>query len=175
MADLDRVHATFRRYVEARNALLGELGLGRQSNRDPLAEFSEWLVAALVGGTLAHSPVQRDWDVQAGNDRIQVKYLANPPGGWINEHEIHTSPLMTHYAIVLFEALLPTAVLVFPARGLAAISAALGKRHPNQEMTLQFTRHNYEAIMRDRAGFAALGMRIYEGEDWGEAGSEARH
>jgi hypothetical protein len=58
MPDLSRVQAAYQRYMEARNALLDELQLKRRSNRDPLSEFSEWLVAALVDGTLADSPVQ---------------------------------------------------------------------------------------------------------------------
>jgi hypothetical protein len=61
MPDLSRVFAVYQRYIDARNALLDELKLKRLSNRDPLAEFSEWLVAALVDGVLADSPVQKGW------------------------------------------------------------------------------------------------------------------
>lgn len=51
------------RYVEARNALLEELQLKGKSNRDPLSEFSEWLVAVLVKGNSAENRVQKGWDV----------------------------------------------------------------------------------------------------------------
>jgi len=75
MPDLSRIQAIYQHYVDARNALLDELQLKRRSNRDPLAEFSEWLVAALVDGTLADSPVQPGWDVKTqDNHKTQVKY-----------------------------------------------------------------------------------------------------
>jgi hypothetical protein len=119
MPDLSRVQSAYQRCVEARNALLDELHLNRRSNRDPLAEFSEWLVAAIVDGARADSPVQKGWDVRtADGEKFQVKYLANPAGSWVNEHEIRISELMDSYAIVIFEALLPNAVIIFPARNL---------------------------------------------------------
>lgn len=82
----DRLMQAMARYSLARREFLAELGLGR-SNRDPLAEFSEGLVAALLGGTLATSRVQRGHDLVAPRyGQVQVRYLANPPGPWINEH-----------------------------------------------------------------------------------------
>lgn len=165
--DLTRVQAAYQRYVEARNALLDELQLKRRSNRDPLAEFSEWLVAALAVGTLADSPVQPGWDVRTPDDeKIQVKYLANPADSWVNEHSIQVSELMDSYAIVIFEALLPQAVIVFPVRNLAAIGTKLHKRHGNLDTTLQFTRANYRQIRKDAAGFKALGVRLYLPPNW---------
>ena len=115
MADLSRVQHASQRYVQARNALLDALHLRRKSNGDPLAEFSEWLVAALVG---------------------------------------------------IFEALLTEAVVVLPARNLAAIGTAMGKRHGNLESSLQFTRANYRWILDDPAAFKALGGRLYLRTDW---------
>lgn len=167
MADLLRVQEAYRRYVEARNALLDELQLKRKSNRDPLAEFSEWLVAALVGGTLADSPVQPGWDVLGPDgERIQVKYLANPAEAWVNEHPVYVTELMDSYAIVIFEALLPKAVVVFPALNLAAVGTAMGKRHGNRDAALQFTRANYRRILKDPLAFKALGVRLYLAPDW---------
>jgi hypothetical protein len=167
MPDLSRVQAAYKRYVEARNALLEELQLKRRSNRDPLAEFSEWLIAALVGGTLADSPVQPGWDVLTpDNEKIQVKYLANPADSWVNEHCVQVSSLMDSYAIVIFEALLPQAIIVFPARNLAAVGVKLGKRHGNLDTTLQFTRANYHQIRKDPAGFKALGVHLYLPPAW---------
>jgi hypothetical protein len=168
MSDLARVRAAYERYVEARNTLLDELHLGRRSNRDPLAEFSEWLVAALVGGTLADSPVQKGWDVMTpAGEKIQVKYLANSTDdSWANEHKIEIKELMDSYAIVIFEALLPQAIIIFPVRNLAAIGTKLGKRHGNLDTTLQFTRTNYLKIRQDTAGFSSLGVRLYLPPDW---------
>lgn len=167
MPDLWRVLTAFERYVEARKVLLDELQLKRQSNRDPLAEFSEWLVAALVEGSLADSPVQKGWDVRGPDDeKIQVKYLANSAGSGINEHTIWVNEWMDSYAIVFFEALLPQAVIIFPARTLASVGMALGKRHGNLDATLQFTQANYRQICQNAAFFKTLGVRLYLAPDW---------
>ena len=51
------------------------------SNRDPLAEFSERLVAALLSGALAPNRVQAGYDVTLPvGGTVQVKYLADPEG-----------------------------------------------------------------------------------------------
>lgn len=167
MPDLSDVLSIFDQYVKARKALLAELDLKRLSNRDPLAEFSEWLVAYLVGGTLADSPVQKDWDVRTlDNEKIQVKYLANSAEVWVNEHPIKINELMDSYAVVIFEALLPQAVIIFPARNLAAVGAKLQKRHSNLDATLQFTRANYRQIRNDIGGFKSVGVRLFLSPDW---------
>ena len=167
VSDLSRVLAAYRRYVEARNALLDELKLRRKSNRDPLAEFSEWLVATLIGGACADNPVQKDWDVRGPNDeKVQVKYLANSSSEWVNEHLILVNEQMDRYALVIFEELLPQAVVIFPARNLAAIGKALGKRHSNLDTTLQFTQANYRKICGNMAQFQALGVQLYLARDW---------
>ncbi|HVU11306.1 MAG TPA: hypothetical protein VHD90_08510 [Phototrophicaceae bacterium] len=165
MSDLSRVLTVYQRYVDARNALLNELNL--KSNRDPLAEFSEWLVAALVGGTLASSRVQKGWDVLAPEgEKIQVKYLANPADQWVNEHGIEVDEAMDSYAIVFFEALLPQSVIIFPARNLAAVGAALKKRHGKLDTRLALTRVNYRQILNNVDSFKALGVRQYLAPDW---------
>lgn len=167
--DLARVLAVYERYIEARNALLRELNL--QSNRDPLSEFSEWLVAALVKGTLAGSRVQKGWDVRTPDgNRVQVKYLANPSDHWVNEHEIKFTDDMDNYAIVFFEALLPQAVIIFPAYDLMKVGHALGKRHPNLDKSLQFTRANYRQILSNPSLFTALGVRQFVAPEWQSRG-----
>jgi hypothetical protein len=98
----------FERYARGRADLLQAIGV-TGSNRDPLAEFSERLVAALLDGELASNRVQRGWDVMAGGRRVQVKYLANASDEvWVNEHHIQVTADMDDYAIVFFEALLPS-------------------------------------------------------------------
>jgi len=153
-------------YAAARRAMLAALDLPA-SNRDPLAEFSEHLVKAMVGGEFPTSRVQRSYDV-IGPDgaKIQVKYLANPPEAWINEHHIVVNDEMTDYAIVFCEALLPVAVVIFPVLGFRAVCEALGRKHPNQERTLQLTRVNYRAIVSEPAKFAPLAVRVYRDPDW---------
>ena len=163
---MDQLRAAFASYARARHAMLEALGLPA-SNRDPLAEFSEHLVKALVDGEFPPSRVQPDYDVIAADGgRIQVKYLANATDGWVNEHEIRVTGGMDEYAIVFFEALLPVAVIVFPARGMAAVGHALGKRHPHQDRTLQLTRSNYRAIVMDPSRFASLGVRVFGASGW---------
>lgn len=107
-SDINHGMNAFQQYRQARIDFLKMLLPEYQSNRDPLSEFSEWLVAKLVGGDLADSQVQKGWDVQTSDGhRIQVKYLANSQTKWVNEHEVRLTDDMTKYAIVIFEALQP--------------------------------------------------------------------
>ena len=170
MSRIARVTASYAIYAEARRALLAELDLGRDSNRDPLAEFAEWLVATILDGTLAASPVQAHWDVEApGVGRVQVKYLANAGNSqWVNEHPIKVTVQMDTYAIVFYESLLPVSIVMLPARGLAPICAALGKRHPNQDTTLQLTRTNYVRLIGEPRTFRPLGVRVWLAPTWEE-------
>jgi hypothetical protein len=145
-------------YRPARQAFLATLGLPA-SNRDPFAEFSEQLVHALMGGTVATSRVQAGHDLIVRDDRkLQVRYLANPNDAWANEHLVHRIPGIELYALVMFEAFAATGVLVFPTTDLTEICAALGKHHPRQNKTLQFTRRNFGTIRDDPDRFRQLGM-----------------
>ncbi len=162
--DLDRAAtlvAALNTYRRARHDLLASLGLPT-SNRDPLAEISEHLVAALTGAVLAPSRVQAAYDlILPDGQKIQVRYLANPTGTWVNEHLIARLPYVEWYALVLFEAFTAVGVLAFPTDGLATIGAALGKRHPRQDETLQFTRRNWCTIRDDPERFRAMGVRVW--------------
>ncbi|GAA4595876.1 hypothetical protein BJY16_001826 [Actinoplanes octamycinicus] len=63
------------------------------SNRDPLAEFSEHLVQALLGAQLAASRVQAHWDLALPDGaKVQVKYLANPADGWVAHRAARRDP-----------------------------------------------------------------------------------
>ncbi|MFI1358097.1 hypothetical protein ACH4TV_31615 [Streptomyces sp. NPDC020898] len=147
-------------YRLARQTLLGALGLG-QSNRDPLAEFAEHLVAALSGGRLAESRVQANYDlISADGEYVQVKYLANPLSDWPNEHTVRTIPGIDWYALVVYEAFTVTGVLAFPP-DLTEICAALGKRHTGQSTSLQFTRRNWWTIRDNADAYRHLGVRIW--------------
>jgi hypothetical protein len=147
-------------YRPARQRLLAALGLD-DSNRDPYAEFAEQLVAALTGGWLATSRVQAAWDVQEPDGSLtQVRYLANPGNRWVNEHLVRRIQAVTWYTLVLYEGGAAMGVVAFP-NDLTAICAALGKRHPFQEETLQFTRRNWWAIRDNPDRFRALGARVW--------------
>lgn len=153
--------ASLAAYRSARMRLLEVLGLA-VSNRDPLAEFSEHLVHALLGGHLAESRVQKDYDLTIpSGERVQVRYLANPGGDrWVNEHHVRCGSGFDRYALVLYESFTPVGVLVFP-QSLTAIGAALGKSHPGQETTLQLTRRNYLMIRQYPDEFRQRGMRVW--------------
>ena len=150
-------------YRAARQRLLDVLG-PRQSNRDPLAELAEHFVAALTGGRVAASPVQAGWDVQLTDGRkVQVKYLANTSpgtGAWVNEHVVRSALGVDWYALVIIEGFQVSGVAAFPA-ALAPVCRALGKRHPNQDTTLQFGRRNWLAITGDPDRFRVLGMQVW--------------
>lgn len=147
-------------YRLARQRLLSVLDLA-SSNRDPLAEFAEQFVAALTGGNLASSRVQAGYDLTTpAGQTVQVRCLANTGTAWVNEHRIVSRPGAGLYALVIFEGFAVAAVLVFPPQ-LASICAALGKRHPAQDTTLQFTRPNFVAIRDNPDRFRALGMQVW--------------
>src|SRR5262249_4146577 len=143
-------------YRAARVRLLEVLDLA-VSNRDPLAEFSEHLVQALLGGKLASSRVQKGYDLTIpSGERVQVRYLANPGAvSWVNEHNVRCGPGFDLYALVVYEAFTPVGVLVFPA-SLTAIGAALHKAHSGQELNLELTRANYLMIRADPDRFRQL-------------------
>jgi hypothetical protein len=160
--DWEELRDAFARYAQGRTELLDALGV-KGSNRDPLAEFSERIVAALLAGELATNRVQRGWDVMAGGRRVQVKYLANASDAvWVNEHHVHVTADMDDYAIVFFEALLPVTAIVFPCDRLSEIGTVLGKKHPKQDTTLQLTRVNYRRLVSERDRLAGLGVRLFD-------------
>jgi len=154
-------------YREARHTLLAKVGVPL-SNRDPLAEYSEVFVAALVGGTTAASRVQAGWDVEGPDGvRYQVKYLANAIGSGVNEHCVRSKPGVDWYVLVLIEDFVVVAVLAFPP-DLTKLCAGLAKRHPRQDVELQFTRANWLAIREQPDRFRALGMRIWLPPDFAD-------
>lgn len=155
--------AALEEYRAARERLLDVLG-SRRSSRDPLAEFAEHFVLALMGGCLAVSPVQAGWDIQlADGSKVQVKYLANGASGagaWVNEHFVRSVAGVDWYALVIIEGFRVSGVTAFPA-ALGPVCRTLGKRHPHQDTTLQFGRRNWLAIRDDPDRFRALGMRVW--------------
>jgi hypothetical protein len=153
--------AALETYRPARRTFLAALDVPT-SNRDPLAEFSESLVQALMGGALAKSRVQPGHDLVLADERaVQVRYLANTGPTWVNEHVVYRIAGVELYALVIFEEFAVVGVLVFPTAGLSPICAALGKRHPRREEQLQFTSRNWRTIHGDIQRFEALGMQIW--------------
>ncbi|WP_034273171.1 hypothetical protein [Haloechinothrix halophila] len=151
-------------YRAARERLLRMLG-PRMSNRDPLTEFAEHLVAAWMGGRLADNPVQAHWDIELlDGARVQAKCLLNTAtngqAAWVNEHVVRSVPGVDWYALVIFEGFRVSGIVAFPSE-LGAICGALGKRHGEQETTLQFGRRNWLTICADPDRFRRLGLRLW--------------
>ena len=167
MSELERISAAFDRYMAARAEFLVDLGLPA-SNRDPLSEFSERLIAAILGGEPAQSRVQAHYDVVApGGRQVQVKYLANPADQpWVNGHTIVANEHMHAYAIVFFEALAPVAAIIFATDRLADVYDHLRKRHPHRGTHLQLTQANYATMLRNTMQFTELGVDVYRPPTW---------
>ena len=144
--------AALRTYRAARQEFLRSSG-ARSPNRDPLAEFAERIAQAVLGGALATSRVQKGHDlVTETGETVQVKYLANPEGTWVNEHPVDFRGGCDRYALLIVEALDAKALVVFSREGLAGVCSELGKRHPNQELTLQFTELTTKRSQRGPSG-----------------------
>lgn len=151
-------------YRVARRRLLDVLGLGT-SNRDPVPEFAEHLVADILGGTLAPSRVQAAWDVETPAGKVQVRTLSNTGADvWINEHVVRSVPGVDRYALVILEDLAVSAVLVFPA-GLTRVGAHLVKHHREQATTLQLTRRDFVRLLADPVAAEAAGVQIWTPAD----------
>jgi hypothetical protein len=156
VTDIDELLVAVGQYRLARQALLDALGCSG-SNRDPFAEFSEHLVCALVDGKLAASRVQKGWDLtDADGARVQVRYLANPANGWVNEHLVEFRGDCDRYALVVIEAFDPVAVLIFRQDTLTEVCQRLGKRHGRQDETLHLTRRNYIELLERPDSFHDL-------------------
>lgn len=158
----DKLLEALAAYRLSRRAFLGTLGCDG-SNRDPLAEFSEHLVAALLGGQLAHSRVQKGFDLTTPDGgRVQVRYLANPRNRWVNEHLVDFRGDCDRYALVAFEDLEPRAVVVFSKETIGDVCRVLGKRHSHQSSYLQLTQRNFTHLLKERARFGTLGVEVYD-------------
>jgi hypothetical protein len=135
----------------------------RKSYRDPLPEFTEHLVAALLGARLAGSPVQPRWDIELPNgDKIQVKYVINKsdaPGAWVNEHAVRVPPDVNWHAVVLMEGFVISVVLVLPA-DLGARMHGVGQDPPRSNVPLQLGRRNWQTIRTNPEHFRPLGVRV---------------
>ena len=104
---------SLRTYRATRQEFLAFLGC-KESNRDPLAEFAERITQAVLGGSLATSRVQKGHDlVTDTGETVQVKYLANPEGTWVNEHPVDFRGGCDRYALLIVEALDAKALVVF--------------------------------------------------------------
>jgi hypothetical protein len=66
------------------------------------------------------------------------------------------------YALVIFEGLVAKSLLVFDHVRMAELGRALGKRHPDQENTLQMGQANYRAMTGNPGRFHDLGVQVVD-------------
>lgn len=149
-------------YRAARRDLHRYLGL-TISNRDPLSEFAEHYVAALLDGKLAKNRVQPDWDlVDASGDRVQVRYVANTKQNhWVNGHDVTFPNGCDKYALVIFDALEISTVCIFSRAGMHSLYEKLNKTHSGKGHRLSITLGNVRRFEREPELFEALGLATY--------------
>jgi hypothetical protein len=94
--------------------------------------------------------------------RVQVRYLANPLGPWVNGHLVDFRGNGCDLCVlVIFEGLDVKSLVVFNHAHMAEVGSALSKRHPDQENTLQLGQANYRAIVSAPERFAQLGVQVF--------------
>jgi hypothetical protein len=150
-------------YRTARQRLLRLLDVS-VSNRDPLSEFSEHLVAAITGGTLPVNRNQPGWDVlQPDGTTVQVKYLANvSTGSWVNWHPVRRIEGVDWYAVVVIEDFSVVGVVMFPIDQLGPIGATLGKRGKQPLVDgWDLTRTSWQQIRDHPDTFRGLGVQVF--------------
>ena len=147
-------------YHKARQLFLTSIGCAI-SNRDPIAEFSEHLVAVLVNGELAKNRVQKDYDVISPvGEFIQVKYLTNPKGMNVNGLEIRFLGNVQKFAVVYFEDLHLHSVLQFDRNSLDLVYDRLGKRHKGRGDLLLLLNSNVGTMLFHVDEFKKLGVDV---------------
>jgi hypothetical protein len=161
LSEVTKLCAAFQEYAKARSKLLSFLPRV-DSCRDPLAEFSEMLVAKLLYAARAASPVQKGYDLVRTNNRtVQVKYLTNPEGTWRNFHTIRFNGGRDEYALVFFIGLSLRAVVVFTRESIEQACKLLRKRHPNQMTELQISQRDFGQFLSRHTEFEAIGMSVH--------------
>ncbi len=106
--------------------------------------------------------MQKGYDVTtAEGARVQVRYLANPGDRWVNERLVDFRADCDRCALVVVEAFDPKSVIVVDRTTISDVCAALGKRHPNQDVAPQLTRRNYRQLLGDQM-FEALGVVVID-------------
>jgi hypothetical protein len=104
------------------------------SNRDPLSELTETIVAQLLDGVPAKSRVNKGWDLQRTDGRtVEVKYVANGSNLWINGHDIRFPAGRDEHALVVIVDLVPQVLLVFDQASATQCYEGLNKNHDRHD------------------------------------------
>lgn len=105
---------------------------------------------------------QKGYDlVTPAGEFVQVRYLANPAGEWVNGHLVDFRGGCDRYALLVVEDLDAKSLLAFTRETMPDVCGALKKRHPNQDTTLQLTQANYRTLLADPQRFAPLGVNVF--------------
>ncbi len=137
---------TWQQFVNARQ-LLFEQNIIRTFN-NPIEDFSEFLVSAVVKGRLARNVNQKDYDVETDEMSIQVKSVAkapNNPNGYIVTARDRENQLATHYAFCFFQNYVPSGLYIVNADFVRDFGRAQIKRH-DLEVACQHTDLNFTVI-----------------------------
>lgn len=156
----------FKKYRDIRLTLLRKLDRP-DSNRDPLAEFSEKLAEIILGARRTKRREQKGYDLESPvGEKIEAKYVAQLTKkdgtiDWKNWHTVRFNEYRDKYALVVFASLLPKAMFVFSRNKLRSVCQELGKKHPDKESTLQFTKTDYIKITTNPETFKKLGVDLF--------------
>ena len=153
----------YKGYWDERHKLLKAIDCAK-SNRDPLSEFSEALVASITAGERAKNRTQKGWDLELPDGTyMEVKYLANPgEGTWPNEHNVKRIEGTEFYALVVFLDLYPRAVHIFPMKKLGDLYERLGKEHIHKGEELHVGRLAHEQLLKEKEDFKKIGVYSIE-------------
>ncbi|GER86516.1 hypothetical protein KDW_06780 [Dictyobacter vulcani] len=181
--DIDILMRACSEYLPQRLTFLRTLKCS-QSKCDPLAKFSERLVAKLCDGDIVDKEDNADYDVIVNdkneNIKIQVKYIYNDG----NTHSIRTKTEKDkernwdRYAVVFFDSknmdapFIPKAVVVLPKNGLAAIYNTFthkrGSRKLHPALGFDLTSDRFKQFLIRKEEFKNLdlnGLQIWSRED----------
>jgi hypothetical protein len=114
--ELEKARILWQAYIRAKQAMLNA-GIIR-SYKASEADYAEWLVAKILDGNICENKNNQDYDVVAGEKRIQVKSINKAPGnthGYIVSQKDKVNTGATDYAFVFFCDLMPNSIFLVPA------------------------------------------------------------
>jgi hypothetical protein len=155
--------AAFEAYRASRIRLMALLGPA-DSQRDPLTEFGEWLVARLVGGRLAESRTQPGHDVIGPTrERIQVRTLSNPARYDRNSVIVEFKEGVDRFAVVFYEDFRPQVVTIFRTGSFRELNRILGNRptKADPEVKLSLSLRHVVIFRTNPEMFATRGVSVY--------------
>ena len=161
-ATVNQLKAWYREYLDATDRLLRNLN-SYGSQKDPIPEIAEQIIAAAKQGTLADSPVQPDWDVRLPDGKtIQVRSLRNTSlDRWTNEHTMVDTGGFDYYALVVFINRKPKYYLWVPMVHFAELKKLWNARGKIED-EVGVTSLRMRQVMKDDGKFNSIGVYIHQ-------------